>query len=393
MTKKSTVAVVRCPNYNSSVVKEALIEALKPLGGLSVYIAPKDKVLIKPNLIRGAKPEKAIIPHLELLRALIGMLNEIGAEVYVGDSPGIETPEYALETSGYMTIMNEMGAKQADFYREIDIDVPEGGLSKKVRVVRAIREADKIINLSKMKTHGFMMFSGAVKNMFGIVSGVAKVHAHIRFPSPDLFAQGLLDIYSAAKPTLNIMDAVVSMEGDGPTNGHPRKMGLLLASDDGVALDVVACSIIGISPASVATTAVAARRGIGAVDLSSINIEGVSIDDVRVTDYEIPGSWKGITSHFAKTRFMRSIGSVKPRIIHKTCRKCGKCIKGCPAQSMRMVRGKVKIDHAKCIKCYCCQEHCPYNSVKLKSPIFAKILLGFSHARDLRNRRIEDDWR
>jgi len=374
-------------------VQRALQEALKPLGGLSVFIAPKDKVLIKPNLIRGAKPDRAIIPHPEMLRALIVLLNEIGAEVYVGDSPGLETPEYALETSGYMEIMKELGAKQADFYREIDASIPDGGLSKKVKIVRAVIEADKIINLCKMKTHGFMMFSGAVKNMFGVVSGVSKVHAHLRFPTPALFAEGLLDIYTTAKPTLSIMDAVLAMEGDGPTNGLPRKVGLILASDDGVALDATACSIIGIEPHSIATTSVASKRRVGVSDLSQIDIVGVKLDEVRIKDYKIPSSWSGITSRLAKTRLIRSIGSIKPKVVHSTCRKCGKCIKGCPAQAMRFSKGKVRIDHKKCIKCYCCQEHCPYNSIKLKSPVLAKLLLGFSQARELKHKRIENDFR
>lgn len=393
MPNRATVSIVKCADYERTAVQNAIIESLKPFGGLSVFIAPKDKVLIKPNLIRGAKPEKAIIPHPEMLRALIVMLNEIGAEVYVGDSPGLETPEYALETSGYMDIMKELGAKQADFYREVDAIVPDGGLSKKVKIVRAVVEADKIINLCKMKTHGFMMFTGAVKNMFGVVSGVSKVHAHLRFPSPSMFAEGLLDIFTTVKPTLNVMDAVLAMEGDGPTNGSPKKVGLVLASNDGVALDVAACSVIGIEPGSIATTAVASKRKVGVSDISQIDIYGERIDDVRIKDYHLPGSWSGITSKLAKTRFIRSIGSIKPKVAHSTCRKCGKCIKGCPAQAMRFSKGKVRIDHKKCIKCYCCQEHCPYNSIRLKSPIFAKLLLGFSQARELKHKKIENDFR
>lgn len=393
MPINSTVSIIRCKDYDKDAVKEALVKSLEPFGGLSVYIAPKDKVLIKPNLIRGSKPDKAVVPHPELLRALIELLVEVGADIYVGDSPGIETPEAALETSGYIAIMNEYGVKQADFYREMDVAVPNGGLSKKVRIVRAVHEADKIINLCKMKTHGFMMFTGAVKNMFGIVSGVSKVHTHIRFPSADLFAQGLLDLYTTAKPTLNIMDAVLAMEGDGPTNGSPREVGLILASDDGVALDVVASSVIGIDPSTIATTAVAARRGIGNTDLSKITIVGPAIEEVRISDFATPTSWRGITSRFAKTRFMRSIGSVKPVVKHRLCRKCGKCIKGCPAHAIRMVKGRIRIDHSKCIKCYCCQEHCPYNALRLKAPIFSRLLLGFSQAREIRHKRIENDWR
>ncbi len=393
MPDRSTVSIVRCESYERAAIRKSVEEALSPLGGLSVYVAPKDKVLIKPNLVRGANPESAISPHPEILRALIELLQERGAEVFVGDSPGLESPEAALEASGYMAVMREYGVKVADFYREVETSVPDGGLSKKVKIVRAVLEADKIVNLAKMKTHGFMMFSGCVKNMFGVVSGVSKVHSHIRFPTPDLFAQGLLDIYMTAKPTLNIMDAVVAMEGDGPTNGTPKQVGLILASPDGVALDVVASGIIGIDPSSLATTAVAARRGVGVADLARIDVKGLSMDEARVPDFAFPGSWRGITSKFAKTRFMRSIGTVRPKVVHRTCKKCQRCIKGCPANAMKMVKGKVHIDHAKCIKCYCCQEHCPYNSIRLKAPLFAKLLFGLSQARELKHKRIENDWR
>ena len=393
MPERTAVSIARCDSYEKKAVKEALSEALAHIGGLSIYIAPKDRVLIKPNLVRGANPESAISPHPEVLRALIEMLQELGADVSVGDSPGMESPEQALEASGYMEIMREYGVKVADFYREVEVPVPNGGFSKKVKVVRAIIEADKIINFAKMKTHGFMMFSGCVKNMFGVVSGVSKIHSHIRFPNPDLFAQGLLDIFTTAKPTLNIMDAVIAMEGDGPTNGSPKKVGILLASPDGVALDVIASAVIGIDPSSLATTAVAQRRGAGITDLSLIDVLGCGISEVAVADFEFPKSWRGITSKFAKSRFMRSIGSVRPKVIHRTCKKCQRCIKGCPANAMRMVKGRVIINHSMCIKCYCCQEHCPYDSIKLKAPLFAKLLFSLSQARELKHKRIENDWR
>jgi ferredoxin len=241
--------------------------------------------------------------------------------------------------------------------------------------MRVAVEADAIISLPKLKTHGLVQFTGATKNLFGTVPGVIKASYHARFAAVERFSAMLIDVLSYHNPVLTIMDAVVGMEGDGPSGGDPRHIGLLLTSTDGVALDVVASTLVGMAPLSVAPIAAAVRRGLISGQVEDIEVQGHSLDAARVVGFKRPRT--GVQR-------VRMIPSSVPSWItdqllaspqaSSKCTACGVCVENCPVEAITIVDGRARMDLHRCIRCYCCHELCPEDAVELKQSLLARLL-------------------
>ena len=190
---------------------------------------PGDRVLVKPNLLASREPEKAVTTHPAVVRAALRAVQEAGGEPVLGDSPGgRNTPaNYAalLRRTGLAPVLEECGV-EAVFFDEptVEIPSPSGRVYKRFRVAGAVADADAIVSLSKFKTHQFTLATGAVKNCFGYIPGVAKAEYHLNTGMDQgRFAALLLDLYLARPPVLSVMDAVIGMEGNGPSNGTPAR--------------------------------------------------------------------------------------------------------------------------------------------------------------------------
>jgi uncharacterized protein (DUF362 family) len=218
----AVVSVVKCGEYRLFELKEKIREAVKLAG--APHVKGK-KVLLKPNILSGAAPEKAVTTHPEFVKAAITVFQEMGAEVLVGDSPGFQNPDTAGKKSGIRQVTEETGAVWADFTRETEVMNPEGKLVKRFRVAEVFNEADLIVSLPKLKTHSLMYYTGAMKNLFGMVVGLKKGQYHVRFPDRENFAAMLVDLNVLLKPGFALMDGIVGMEGPGPGSGTPRKAG------------------------------------------------------------------------------------------------------------------------------------------------------------------------
>ncbi len=338
--------------------------------------------MLKVNALMALSPESACPTHPALVKAIAKKVLEIGAEPFISDSPGgmIANAGDVFEKIGYNKIAKELGIKiipmQVEGSKEFNTEICK--CLKSFQISRVALEADAIINIPKLKTHMLMLFTGAIKNMFGTVPGFYKSQMHFLAPHPDDFAALLVDIYGTVKPTLNIMDAVVGMEGKGPSAGKPRNIGLILAASDGVAMDAVASSIIGFDPHEILTTKIASEHDLGVRDLDKINILGEF--PPKIYDFE-----KTYTSFNATRRIPRSVYrivqsvikriKVYPEIDKKRCVACNTCVKACPMKCITVEKGKkYKIDHKKCIMCFCCHELCPYKAIELKGNILARIL-------------------
>ncbi|HEX9023227.1 MAG TPA: DUF362 domain-containing protein, partial [Geobacteraceae bacterium] len=225
---KEQVCIGQCDTYDYPVLRDAVVSLLKPLGGIGHFVRPGERVLIKPNMLAAKSPEAAVTTHPTLVRVVAELVRDEGCEVLIGDSPGLGGFRRVAERSGIWRAALESGARLAPF----DDVVEQGGKGtfRRIAVARAYWEADKIINLPKLKTHEMMTMTCAVKNLFGAVVGAGKPAWHLKAgTSRDLFARLLLEIYLLKKPVLNIVDAVWGMEGNGPGNGDPLRMGVLLA--------------------------------------------------------------------------------------------------------------------------------------------------------------------
>jgi uncharacterized protein (DUF362 family)/Pyruvate/2-oxoacid:ferredoxin oxidoreductase delta subunit len=382
----SKVAVVKCEDYDIGKVKEAIRASLDYLGGIRAYIQPGDKVLLKVNLLIKRKPEKVATTHPALARALAELVSEAGGIPIIGDSPGgyhfynRSVLEAVYETCGMKEAAQSSGAALNYNTEVVDVPYPEGKVVKNVKTIRPVLEADKIINIPKIKTHMQTVYSGAVKNLFGIIPGSYKAEYHLRFEDPGDFAEVLIDLCRFAKPVLTVMDAVMGMEGYGPTNGTPKKVGLIMASPDAFALDLAAIRIIGLKPEQVPTIVKAAARGLSSGNVDDLEICGEKLAGILVPDFKKPTVKvafnfynvllpKFITKHLGTTI------KPTPRFHKKQCRSCGMCVQSCPPRAITMKSGKPVIDFSRCIRCFCCHELCNYGAVDVKRPWFIRLLL------------------
>ena len=374
------ISIVPCQSYDPTEVKPALASLLAPIGGLD-WVCGGMKIAIKANLVSMMKPERAATTHPALLCALVELLRERGAEVIVGDSPGGLYNAAFLNRIYAATGMREVEAAGATLnqnYAISEADFPDALVAKSFAYTAYLDEADAIIDFCKLKTHGMMGMSAAAKNMFGVVPGTFKPEYHFRFPDHSDFAKMLVDLntYFASKTRLCLVDAVVGMEGNGPTQGSPRKIGALLASTSPHELDLACAHIIGLSPESVPTLQVAINQGWISSNVADLEVFG-DLNAFCISDFENIPVHKSLQFEGAgkfASMFVRSALQSRPKPDRKCCIGCKKCYEICPAKAIEMKNNLPVIDRKRCITCFCCQEFCPVGAMKVHRPGIAKLL-------------------
>jgi len=369
---KTIVSIIRCENYEDDCVNSAVKEAID-LAELTDSFSECKNILLKPNLLSTRRPEEAVTTHPSIVKAVAKIAIKAQYEVTLGDSPsfaGENQSKYdrLCEVTGMTSIARELGIPITRFETEIvSATNPNGRFYKSFEVSKKALESDLLVNIPKLKTHGLTTYSGAVKNIFGCIPGVRKGLFHVQSAEDRIaFAQMLVDLLSVFMPTVNIMDAVVGMEGEGPNSGNPHKLGLVMASSDPVALDAVACAIIGIEPLDIHTTRLAHEQGLGCGDLSGIDIRGESIQNARVHDFKRSSGrnqWDRIPSPIR--RVLRKQLVAAPVVKSSECVGCADCSRVCPISAIDPGKPP-KIDLAKCIRCYCCNEVCNYSAIDLR---------------------------
>lgn len=353
------VSIVKCESYEQERVDKAVKEALRLI---DFKFKKGMKVLLKPNLIAAFKPEKAATTHPSILIALCKILKGKKAKVYIGDSPGHSNTRRVLKVCGIEYAAKKYGAELLNFNssNSIKFENEKNKILKEINLPDIINKIDLIINIPKLKTHVFTKYTGAIKNLYGFITGGKKSYYHLVTGTEKRFAEMLLDIHSFVKPQLTVMDAVVGMEGNGPTSGRPKQTGLILASEDCTALDIVASEIIGYKLGNILTIAEAKGRGFDK------KIEKIGLSDIKVL-YKKPFR---LHQKILPKSITDLVYKEKISINNRKCRKCLICYKQCPAEAIELEKDILKINEKKCIKCYCCQELCPVQAVEIKSSLF-----------------------
>ena len=369
------VALHKLSTYDPEQVENALRQLLDPLGGMKAFVKSGQKVLIKPNLLMGKPPEKAVTTHPEILRQTILLAQEAGGIVTVGDSPGLGKSEVVARKCGVYDVIKATGAKFAPFEVSRPITIRDNaGTFHHLEVAADVLDADVIINLPKLKTHQMMGMTGAVKNLFGLIVGMRKVRMHLQAgTNKGFFALMLLELAERFEPALTIMDAVVGMEGNGPGSGDPVFLNTLLASKHALALDAVAIALVGLSPESVWTQKVAYETGRSGSTLEQIELLGTPFKELQVSKFKPAKTTDinfGLPAPF-KNLLKNSVTS-KPFIL-KNCELCGQCISHCPPNAMKIRKDHVTIDYGLCIRCFCCQELCPHGAVKTEQGLLLRL--------------------
>jgi len=380
---QANVVLKYCPDYTMNV-EQHLREGLAELGGMSAFVKPGQKVLLKVNLLMKKRPEEAVTTHPSVVEAVVHLVQEAGGIPIIGDSPGgpytVSSLQAIYTRSGLREVAERTGAILNEDLGQTTIQYPAGKIVKNLTVTNCVMNADVVIPLSKLKTHGMMTFTGAVKILFGIIPGLLKAEYHLKMFKVSDFADLLVDITSWVKPALSIMDGIVGMEGDGPSAGIPRNIGALILSTDPFALDVVAADLIGLKPERVPTIMAARARGLTS-RLEELQLVGDSRSLWRIQSFVIP---RAVSTNFLDMvplpgnikRFILNRVRPHPIFEHASCVGCSDCVNNCPPKALTMNENQRPIvDLEACVRCFCCQELCPHQAVKLFKPWLARKLI------------------
>ncbi|HBH13576.1 MAG: Iron-sulfur cluster-binding protein [Clostridiales bacterium 38_11] len=375
-----TVCVLRCDHYELNLLKKTINESLDHLGGLEAYVKKGDRVLLKTNLLMKKTPDEATTTHPTFVRAVAELLIEYGAQVLIGDSPGGPFLESRMKNiyrvTGMQETANVTGAALNFNLKSFTIDSRNSLLLNKIELTDMINDVDKIINLPKLKTHGLTVYTGAVKNLFGLIPGTSKAEYHVRMPEVNDFSNALIDICEHVRPVLHIMDGIIAMEGAGPSSGMPKKANIIIASDNPHDLDKVACDLIGLGVMDVPTLRGAFERGLTSGNLIDVDVKGDSLSELKIKDFAKAPSNSGRKRRIPKpimALLMKQLKS-KPTFNHSKCIGCGDCELNCPPKAIVMTDRKPEVDYNKCISCFCCQELCPAKAIDIKRPLLSKFI-------------------
>lgn len=377
------VSIAKCKSYAEA--ERGVREALAPLGGMGAFVKPGDRVVIKPNFVSRKKPDEAATTHPAILHAVICEVCAAGGIATVAESPGGPYNRAALAA-----VYDGCGADDAvkgtaavlNYNTEFsEKEFPQGHTVKKFPIIKPITEADVIISLPKLKTHAMTSYTGAVKNLFGVIPGTHKAELHFRLNDRAAFCSMLVDLHECVKPTLSIMDAVWGMEGNGPTAGENRHIGLVMASANSHALDLAACRLIGYRSDEVDTLRLAAERGLCPKTADELIILGEQLEPLIMEDFKKPESHfdllKLLPVPSAFRAWITERLSARPEMNYDICIGCGECARCCPPKAIDMKEHRPYIRREACIKCFCCQELCPKKAVYIKRSILNRAMLKF----------------
>lgn len=368
------VSIVRCNDYLK--VKDAIRESLNLIGGLEKIISPGNRVLLKPNVLSIRPPEDAVTTHPAVVAAMCELIKEAGGVPVVGDGSGIIRPgststSQALKVSGIEAVAFSCGAELINFETSgyVEVDVPGARQFPRLHIAKAVLEADVVISLPKLKTHELTLYTGAVKNFFGTIPQKTRKQAHA-LEDRNRFGNAIVDIYSVVKPQISVMDGVIGMEGNGPSGGTPVKAGVIMASHDCVALDIIASELIGVDPMKVPTNRTAISRGFGT---EHPEVVGTPLEEVKVRFKSPEG---GVTAYVPSflMRILRTQLTVKPFINTSNCKLCKACVLNCSVHAIEETGSALRINQEKCIQCYCCRELCPSDAVEIKKSMLLKLV-------------------
>jgi uncharacterized protein (DUF362 family)/NAD-dependent dihydropyrimidine dehydrogenase PreA subunit len=369
------VACVRCETYEPAEVDAAVARALALLGGAGRFVRGGEQIVLKPNLLVASAPAKAVTTHPAVFSAVARALAAERVTLSWGDSPGFGSTEGAGKRAGLAAEAARLGIRTADFSHGREVPFPEGALIKRFTLAAGVLDADGLVSLPKLKTHALTRMTGAVKNQFGCIPGMLKGEFHTKMPDVERFSQMLVDLNRLLAPRLVVMDAIVAMEGNGPRGGDPRQVGVLLVSDDPVAVDTLGCRIMALDPSLVGTNVWGERLGLGSA--SDIEILG---DELPVFAGFVVNRAHASTTRGLGSPFGRRMLAPRPFIVAERCTRCGTCVQVCPVEPKAVTfqgddRSRVpEHDYVRCIRCYCCQEMCPERAIEVKTPPLGRLI-------------------
>jgi len=365
------VALVKCKDYTPRLVEEAVRRSISLLGNLADFIRPQSKVLLKPNLLMAREPEFGITTHPEVVRAVARVLKEYGCQVKLGDGPSvwgnqIERIAEVHERTGMKKVCQEEAIELVNFER--------WRWRGKFPLSSWLDECDYLVSIPKLKTHDLTVLTGAIKNLFGLVSGHYKTALHKKYWDNKAFSAALVDIYEEARPALTVVDAITAMEGDGPASaGKLRHLGAIVSGRDAVAVDSILACLMGLKPQDIWSTKEAHARNLGECNLDCISLLGDKLQDLADRPFLLPTTSADKRIPLPLVKIARKFVRFYPQILHENCTRCGACIVACPEKIMRLQANRIVVDYRRCIACFCCQEACAFSAIRVKKTLLARL--------------------
>jgi uncharacterized protein (DUF362 family)/Pyruvate/2-oxoacid:ferredoxin oxidoreductase delta subunit len=366
--------VLRRAEYDYGTLRPVIFELLDGLAGDK--IGDKSRVLIKPNLLAPAQPEKAMLTHPLIVRAAAEYVLQKGGLPLISDSPAMGTFERVMQESGIREALKGLDVECREFKRSVAVDV--GPPFNKIEIAEDAMNADVVLNLPKLKTHTQMLLTLGIKNLFGCVVGLRKPEWHFRTGvDREMFARLLVRICRTINPAVTLLDGILGMEGQGPgKGGRPRHLGMLIAGADSVAVDMTVCRMLGLSPDSLLTNRMAAEAG--PVDPDILFDGEIPV----IKDFRLPEITPLVFGPRSLHGFMRRHLVQRPFCSDSLCRLCGECWKYCPARAIKVENHKLSFDYDACIRCYCCIEVCPHGALSAVETVYGRMTRKILKLRD-----------
>lgn len=381
MSEAAKVALVSCESYDDeTAVLAAVARGFELLGGAEQFFKPGEKIVLKPNMLAPDTAEKHVGPHPTVFKGVVEVLQRAGLVLSYGDSPGFGKPSAVARRMGFSRIAEQYGVTLADFEEAETVSFPAGNFVKQFDIAKGVLEADGLVSLAKFKTHGMMRITGAIKNQFGCIPGSRKAGFHARMNDEDKFSRMLVDLNLLIKPRFCVMDGIIAMQGNGPRNGDPYPMKVLLFSNDMAALDATMARMIQLNLKLTNVFRHAQEWGLG--ETVNIEIVGEPLSKFIVSPADFKANREPapttVVGGFLEELLKKHVVA-RPYIEEEKCVRCGNCVNACPSTPKAVNwhdgdKTKAPSYHYEdCIRCYCCQELCPFDAVQVETPPLGKL--------------------
>ncbi len=366
MNNKNDVLIINQKDYDVEEIKNKFLNKFIGTFNRFKYKPKGKKILIKPNFLAPFSESKPVTTKNEMIIAMIETLNSLGNyEIIISDSPGFSTVKKIARKKGLIDLISKYdNVKLKEYNSFIEVENYKG---LNIKVTGLADQVDEIINLARFKTHTFQTLTCATKNLFGLVYNLEKQKQHVKNRSQENFGEMLYKLQNlfSEKVSLNIIDGIVAMEGNGPSSGDKKRMGQIIVSKDPIIADLVACEMINIKPNLIPYLNYA---------LKEKNYDYNKIGNLKVyKDFKLPDKkntflGKIFNSFSVMLRFLSPLKESlrKKPFPTKDCIGCGVCRNKCPAKAINIDENRAYINYNSCIKCYVCHEVCPQHAIDLK---------------------------
>ncbi len=354
-------------------ISSATRRAIDLLGGMETILAGRKTAILKPNFVAGRPARTGATTSLELIATVAKAVRDAGAQPFLCESPGTEfdfDATYAILGIREFCERNEIGViGQVNDW--IEYRPPKALRLKTFHGPAALADAC-LINLPVLKTHVVSGMSVAMKNLMGLLPRVDRRDMHTFG-----IQQSIVDLNMGIKPDLTIVDGSIGQDGDGPLYGRQANLGVLLAGQDSLAIDLEACKLVNVDPMTVGHLRLAVEQlGERRIHRLGDKVEPAAHFEMPIVNplyrfafwmmYPLDYLYQPLTgSHLCTSLYSTGLVGTRPKINAESCTRCGECVKACPLPEVIDLT-TLRVNPRTCQRCLLCYEACPEGAISVK---------------------------